>query len=219
MPENPGVYRLFTGCPDATGHLKRANGPWRRNPAAHAEGHLAMSVTITSDLVEAYSLCPRKAFLLMTGATTDLGPHDYELLIREQAEANRQAHRARLAKVSEVVPFSGPTDLTAGWDVLADAELATGILRARVDFLAKVGETSRLGRHAYETVKVIGTCEVSRTDTLGLAYQSLVLGEVQVTCSPKLEPGGMRVILAREGRRTPDEAYPPLARADHPQAP
>ena len=53
-----------------------------------------MAVTITSDLVEAYSLCPRKAFLLMTGATTDLGPHDYELLIREQAEANRQARRS-----------------------------------------------------------------------------------------------------------------------------
>jgi hypothetical protein len=26
-----------------------------------------MTKTITSDLVEAYSLCPRKAFLLMTG--------------------------------------------------------------------------------------------------------------------------------------------------------
>ena len=57
-----------------------------------------MAKTITSDLVEAYSLCPRKAFLLMTGATTDPGPHDYELVIREQAEANRQAHRARLAE-------------------------------------------------------------------------------------------------------------------------
>jgi hypothetical protein len=36
-----------------------------------------MAVTITSDLVEAYSLCPRKAFLVMTGATTSaVGVHD-----------------------------------------------------------------------------------------------------------------------------------------------
>src|SRR3954466_7879993 len=39
MPEKPGDRRHFTGCPDATGHLKLANGPWRRNPAAYAEGH------------------------------------------------------------------------------------------------------------------------------------------------------------------------------------
>ena len=64
-----------------------------------------MAKTITSDLVEAYSLCPRKAFLLMAGATPDPGPHDYELFIREQAEANRQAHCVRLAKVDEVVPW------------------------------------------------------------------------------------------------------------------
>ena len=79
-----------------------------------------MAKTITSDLVEAYSLCPRKAFLLMAGATPDPGPHDYELFIREQAEANRQAHCVRLAKVDEVVPFSGPTDLAVGRAVLAE---------------------------------------------------------------------------------------------------
>ena len=36
---------------------------------------------------------------------------------------------------------------------------------------------------------------------------------------PETGPADMRVILAREGRRTPDEADPPHARADHPQAP
>ncbi len=40
-----------------------------------------------------------------------------------------------------------------------------------------------------------------------------------LTCSPQTGPSGMRVILAHQGRRTFDEAYPPLARADHPQAP
>src|SRR3954467_2453482 len=34
-------------------------------PRGVCEGHLTMAVTITSDLVEAYSVCPRKAFLVM----------------------------------------------------------------------------------------------------------------------------------------------------------
>src|SRR5215213_8710419 len=62
------VADISPAGPDATDHLKLANGPWRRKPAAYAEDYLAMAVTITSGLVEAYSLCPRKAFLLMTGA-------------------------------------------------------------------------------------------------------------------------------------------------------
>jgi predicted RecB family nuclease len=175
--ETPGDHEFFTGCPDATGHPNLANGAWRRNPVEQAQGDPAMS--ITSDLVEAYSLCPRKAFLLMTGATTDPGPHVYELLIREQAEANRQAHHVRLANTNEVVIANGPADLTAGRDVLADAELAISDLQARFDFLAKVHEPLRRGRNFYEPVRVIGTYKASRTDALGFAYQALVLGEVQ----------------------------------------
>ena len=63
--------------------------------------------------------------------------------------------------------------------MLADAELTADGLHARCDFLTKVNEPSRLGRFSYEPVKVIGTCRASRPDTLGLAYQGLVLGEVQ----------------------------------------
>src|SRR5262245_14483942 len=78
----------LSGGPEAAAHLKPVSGAWRRDHAKHAEGRLAVTKTITSDLVEAYSLCPRKAFLLMTGATMNPGPHDYELVIREQAHAN-----------------------------------------------------------------------------------------------------------------------------------
>ena len=42
-----------------------------------------------------------------------------------------------------------------------------------------MNEPSRLGGFSYEPVKVIGTCRASRPDALGLAYQGLVLGEVQ----------------------------------------
>ena len=134
---------------------------------------------ITLNIVEGYSLCARKAFLLMTGATPSLGPHDYDMVIREQAEANRQAHRARLAKGAEVVPFGGPAEMAAGRELVADADLTADGLHARCDFLTKVNESSRLGRFSYEPVKVLGACRASRSDALGLAYQGLVIGEVQ----------------------------------------
>jgi predicted RecB family nuclease len=137
-----------------------------------------MTKTITSNLVEAYSLCPRKAFLLMAGAAASPGPHDYELVVREQADANRQAHRLRLA-AGKVVPFAGQGDLAAGRPMLADAELVADGLQAHCDFLNKTTEPSRIGRHGYEPVVVLGTCRASRADAVGLAYRGLVLGEMQ----------------------------------------
>jgi predicted RecB family nuclease len=134
---------------------------------------------ISSELIEAFSLCPRKAFLLMTGATASPGPHDYEVVIREQSEANRQARRSRLAEGGGVVPFGGLSEMAAGRKVVADVDLTADGLQACCDFLTKVNESSRLGRFSYEPVKVIGTRRASRPDTLGLAYQGLVLGEVQ----------------------------------------
>jgi predicted RecB family nuclease len=138
-----------------------------------------MARPITPDLVEAYSLCPRKAFLLMTGATPRPGPHDYEVVVREQAEANRQAHCARLAEGGEVVPVGGLAEMAAGREIVADVDLTADGLHARCDSLTKVTEPSRFGRFSYEPVKVIGACRASRPDALGLVYQGLVLGEVQ----------------------------------------
>src|SRR4051812_9378328 len=94
---------------------------WVREPAAEAGARRAqrdgvMRRNVTLDVVEAYSLCPRKAFLLTTGAVQPK-PHDYELLLREQAEANRHAYHDHLAKTSDLAPFGEPADLTAGREV------------------------------------------------------------------------------------------------------
>ncbi len=133
---------------------------------------------INLDIVEAYFLCPRKAFLLQRSEPVGV-PHEYARIIEEQEAANQQAHRARLAEGAEVVPFCGAAQMGAGRAILADADLSANGLHARCDFLTKVTEPSRFGRFSYEPVKVIGACRASRADVLGLAYQGLVLGEVQ----------------------------------------
>jgi predicted RecB family nuclease len=171
-------------------YLKFANGPWKQSPAKPLQDRQALKQIITTDLVEAYSLCPRKAFLLMAGEPNP-GPHEYVRMTDEQVAASRQARRAILEEAGELPPGGGAADLSTGPKVVADAELAIDGLHARCDFLTKVSEPSRLGRFGYEPVKVIGTCRASRPDALGLAYQGFVLGEVQ----RRLPSSGTLVLL------------------------
>src|SRR6266702_1765184 len=70
----------------------------------------SMKHTITSDVVEAYSICPRKAFLMMTGVATP-GAHKHIRITEEQAAANRQAHRTSLGQVVDFPPGE-----IAGWN-------------------------------------------------------------------------------------------------------
>jgi hypothetical protein len=142
-----------------------------------------MNQIITSSLVESYSLCPRKAFLLMVGIT-NLEPHEYMRIIDEQAAANRQSYRTSLGQAGELPP-DGVADLNTGPNMLADAELTADGVQARCDFLMKVNEPSRLGRFGYEPVKVIGTCRATRADAIGLAYEGLVLGGTQASYRPQ----------------------------------
>lgn len=151
---------------------------------------MAMTTFITTDLIEAYSLCPRKAFLLMAREPNP-GPHEYQQLTDDLAAANRQAHRASLEEAGELPYGARATDLSTGPKVLVDAELEAVGLKARYDFLTRVNEPSQLGRFRYEPVKVIGACRASRADALGLAYQGLVLGEVQ----GRLPASGTLVLL------------------------
>ncbi len=137
-----------------------------------------MTPTITSELVEAYSLCPRKAFLLMAG-TANPGPHEYVKITEDLSTANRQAHQDRLTKAGELEPAPGVADLSAGRHVLVDVELTTNEIQARCDFLKIKSEPSQLGRHSYEPMRVIGTYRPSRSEMIGLAYRGLVLGQVQ----------------------------------------
>src|ERR1700733_1072005 len=123
-----------------------------------------MTPTITSDLVEAYSQCPRKAFLMMSGVANQQA-HEYVRIIDEQVVANRQAHRTKVEHADDF-KLSGVVDLNSGSRFIADAELVAEDLHARCDFLTKVHEPSRLGRFSYEPVKIVGTYRASRADTL-----------------------------------------------------
>ena len=101
---------------------------------------------ITSEIVEAYAHCPRKAFLLLRGGQ-EAAPHEYQQIIDEQEAAARQVHRVRL-EAEGAIAARGPEDLAAGPKVVLDAVLTAGGHEARCDALRKVRADSAFGHFA-----------------------------------------------------------------------
>lgn len=111
---------------------------------------------ITSDIVEAYSLCPRKAFLLLMREPTGV-KHEYVRMIEEQEAANRQAYRTRTEKAIGYVNGRNLVDLIPDHDVILDVAIEAGGLEARCDAVTRSKSTDGKQNYHYEPVKIIGT--------------------------------------------------------------
>jgi len=134
-----------------------------------------MNRNISLDVVEAYSLCPRKAYLLMQGQ--DGVSHEYEMMVKEQEEANREAYRKGVAE--NATGTCAFPELAAGRKVLVGATVQIDGLEAPYDALKRVKEASGLGRFSYEPLMVVGTRQVNKSQVIGLAYLGHVLGQAQ----------------------------------------
>jgi predicted RecB family nuclease len=137
-----------------------------------------MSTPVTAEVVEAYTQCPRKAFLLLRGGQQAIA-HEYQQIIDELEAANREAHRTRLASEPGVVAAARPKDLAAGPRKLLDVVLTADGQEAQYDALRNVRAPSAFGTFAYEPVMVVGTERASKAQAIGLAYLGHVLGQVQ----------------------------------------
>ena len=137
-----------------------------------------MNVVITSEVLQAYSLCPRKAYLLMYGQERGT-LHEYEqILIRNQL-AN-QARNLELLKQKhiDVYPYS-LSNLEKGRGFLIDANLTADNFQAYCPILTRVNKLS------YEPTIFIGTHTVNKTDRLKLMFINHVLKEIQGKSSEK----------------------------------
>lgn len=136
---------------------------------------------ISSSIVRAYSLCPRKAFLLLypdTSQSTDK-PHAYLQIIEERAKVNQLRHVAEIGRCSGSPCASDANLLGTGQDFLVDVTVRSGDLEAHCDVLTKVKTSSGLGRHSYEPTIVTGTYSPTPEQKTGLSFAGFVLGQVQ----------------------------------------
>jgi predicted RecB family nuclease len=137
-----------------------------------------MPPAITSEVVVAYSQCPRKAYLLLF--SPEQGElHEYVSLLERQRHENHERYLDRLRhKHADVQPYT-LGNLGNGSPVLFDACLQAHGLVAACDFLTRGKEPSPGGQHQYDPTLCVGTHSISKEQKLALAFTGYVLGHLQ----------------------------------------
>src|SRR5215813_6788528 len=108
-----------------------------------------MELTITADIVVAYSQCPRKAYLLLFSPDTG-EPHEYVQILEQQRQANQERYLNRLQQIhADVQPYS-IENLRKESKILINAHLQMDELAADCGVLTRVEGKSTFGKHSYE---------------------------------------------------------------------
>jgi predicted RecB family nuclease len=132
-----------------------------------------MSIVITSEILKAYSLCPRKAYLLMYGKEQG-SLHEYEqILIRNQIENQSRNWEIIKQKHIDVYPYS-ISNLEKGYEVFIDVNLAADWFQVNCPILL-----TRVNNMSYEPTIFIGTHTINNTDKISLMFVSHVLTKIQ----------------------------------------
>ena len=149
-----------------------------------------MNVVITSDVLQAYSLCPRKAYLLMYSKERGI-LHEYEKILINSQLVNQSRNLELLKqKHNDVYPYS-VSNLAKGYKFLIDANLAADKFQAYCSILTRINTLS------YEPTVFIGTHTVNNTDKLSLMFAGHILTKIQGR-SPEI---GHIVNMKGESRR------------------
>lgn len=137
-----------------------------------------MNRIITSEVLIAYSQCPRKAFLLL--CTNHKGTmHEYAEMIDHKAQENQQQFISDFRQRSpDIQPYS-ISNLKNGADFLTNVKLQAEGLEATCGLLTKVSGRSSIGNYHYEPTIFVGTHKVSKEQKLALFFAGHVLGLVQ----------------------------------------
>ena len=130
---------------------------------------------ITPDLVEAYGLCRRKAFLLLRGDTGDT-PHEYVRLLDAHAASSLDTFVGSLEASGRIVNRHPNPELNGRADVFTHVLLKTESLEAVVDVLVRSDPGSSKARH-FEPHLVVGTHTVTREQKIRLAFLGYLIAE------------------------------------------
>src|SRR6266480_1609840 len=140
-----------------------------------------MHNAITSEIVVAYSLCPRKAYLLL--CTDEQGmPHEYMCILEHQQSLNQINYLSMLNVLNQTSLEEKShcvTDLAREGNLVIKATLKTKDLEAFCDVLTQVENSSSSGGSSYEPTIVVGTYSMSKEHELELVFTGYVLGQIQ----------------------------------------
>ncbi|HJT57565.1 MAG TPA: IS66 family transposase [Ktedonobacteraceae bacterium] len=133
---------------------------------------------ITSEVVVAYTQCPRKAFLLL--CTDEEGvPHEYVRTLEQQKSCNLDRYLQTLNQSSHTGDSQLITDLKDKGDLIIQARLRAGHLEAYCDVLTRVGSSAKKESLIYEPTIVIGMSSLNKEHRLEILYAGYVLEKIQ----------------------------------------
>ena len=125
--------------------------------------------SITSEVVVAYWLCQRKAFLLLQGDTGE-PPHKYTKLIEVHASRSLDNFLAALRTEGFDIGQSEHQGTVSNADVIVQSTLKSGDLEAKVDALIRVQHGSSAARKRYEPHLIVGTHTITMEQKIKLAF-------------------------------------------------
>lgn len=137
-----------------------------------------MKPHITTDICVAYSHCPRKAFLLLSGAKAGKN-HEYVEILAQKKEASQTAYLTKLSQNQSDIHSYETKGLESKSAMLANATLQTDVFQAECGLLTKVATHSALGHYSYEPTIFVGTHSISKEQKLALLVTAHVLEQMQ----------------------------------------
>ena len=137
-----------------------------------------MEPMITSEIVAAYTQCPRKAYLLLF--SSDKGePHEYVRILEQQRHENQERALDLLKqKHTRVQPYT-MENLHNGSEILINARFEIDGCEAACGVLTKVKGYSTFGKYNYEPTIFVGTHGISKEQKLELFFVAHVLERLQ----------------------------------------
>jgi hypothetical protein len=137
-----------------------------------------MHNTITSEILVAYSQCPRKAFLLLCTDEPRI-PHEYMRILEQQKRLNQINYIYPLKQAPLEVKPQIVNNLHNEADLIIKATLKAEGLEAYCDVLIQVESSSSSHGSSYEPTIVVGTYSISKEQELELVFTGFVLGQMQ----------------------------------------
>lgn len=129
---------------------------------------------ITSEVIVAFSVCPRKAHLLLQGDQPRI-TSDYTNVINHRKKLNQVKHGFYINDTYTTVTSQNTTQFSQ--ETITNARIVVDDLEALCDMLTKCHSLD--GISYYEPTICIGTYNIQKEQILFLAFAGHVLGQVQ----------------------------------------
>jgi len=156
-----------------------------------------MRMVIATEIFLAYSVCPRKAYLLAYPKEAGT-PHPYVQIIEQERTKNRERYIERLQQRQKHKSIDAyhEQSFQSGKDFLLHAQVETTHFKAFCGILERIGTDSKRDNHSYAPVLFTGTWHVMKIHRLELHFVAYVLSQ----CYHTMPKSGR--IISREDEST-----------------